>query len=151
LEVTKGVKSLKQLHCGAEMERLIVERSQAGVSDEEIAQELTALGYRSCRVVDRVLPNTVHSERIKRGIHFPRRRSYHEQLEGKLSVPELAKGLGKSKSWIYDRIGKGTIKIAKSEFGMYLFPDEPATLLSFQKLRDGELQTLDYRKGHQHE
>lgn len=151
LEVAKRVKTLNQLEGGAEMERIIVERSQAGVSDEQIANELTALGYRSPMVLDRVLPNTVLWERVKRGIRLPRRRAYHAQLEGKLIVPQLAKALGKSSNWIYDRIHNGTIKVDKSEFGMYLFCDEEATLLAFQKLRDGELQALDYRKGYQHE
>jgi hypothetical protein len=51
-------------------------------------------------------------------------------------------------NWIYDRIQNGTIKIGKSECGMYLFPDEPATYLAFEQLRDGAVQTLDYREGH---
>jgi hypothetical protein len=33
---------------------------------------------------------------------------------------------------------------------MFLFPDEAATLEDFRNLRDGKVEKLDYREGHQH-
>jgi hypothetical protein len=45
--------------------------------------------------------------------------------------------------WIYDRIHKGTIQVAKDrQCQLFLFPDRPETLAQLQQLRDGTLQTV---------
>ena len=57
----------------------------------------------------------------------------------------IARSLGISPHWIYDRIHNGTIQIAlDSDTGLYLFPDRPRTITSFQQLRAGKVQELRF-------
>jgi hypothetical protein len=45
----------------------------------------------------------------------------------------------------------GTIETAKDEAtGLYLFPDQPATIELFRKLLAGRLQNLRFSKEYQH-
>ncbi len=63
------------------MERLILERSEAFILDEVIAQELTELGYRSpLRQV--VLPSTVKSIRLKHRQFLKRSQSHPRRNRG---------------------------------------------------------------------
>lgn len=149
LPVEKTVKRMKDLRGSAEMERLIVERSEAGRRDEEIAEELNVRGYRS-PMADKVLTSTVRGIRLRHNILQVKHQSHPRKVAGYLTVTQLAKALDMEVHWIYDRIHKGTIAIEKNERGMYLFPDEPETLKNFKGLYDGKFQKLDYRRGHQH-
>src|SRR6476469_7743220 len=100
LGVAKNVGSLKELEGAAQMQQIIVERSQAGVRDEEIARELTALGYRSPMATNTVLINTIKLERLERGIFLVRHQSHRRQIAGKLTIPQLAKALDVEAHWI---------------------------------------------------
>jgi hypothetical protein len=56
---------------------------------------------------------------------------------------DLSPAFGGSTPWIYDRIHKGTIQVAKDrQRQLFLFPDRPETLAQLQQLRDGTLQTV---------
>src|SRR6266540_3221675 len=115
-----------------------------GISDEEIARRLTESGHRS-PMRQHVLPSTVRTIRLKHGIMIKRHQSHPRRIDGYLTVTQLAKELGVSVHFIYDRIHNGTIEIAKDEAtGLYLFPDRPTTIKQFRKLIDGRLQTLDF-------
>jgi hypothetical protein len=60
-------------------------------------------------------------------------------------LPQVAKAVGTTPHWIYDRINNGTIQIVKdTETGLYLFPDEPETLERFKQLKDGKLKNLRF-------
>src|SRR5947209_6762038 len=75
---------------GAEiMERLILERSAAGILDEEIAQELTDLGYRSPMGLV-VLPSTVRGIRLKHRQFHTRSQSHPRRIEGALAISQIA-------------------------------------------------------------
>jgi hypothetical protein len=51
---------------------------------------------------------------------------------------------------VYYRIDNGRIQVVKDpETGLYLFPDEPATLEMFKDLKDGNLNNLRFSKEHQ--
>ncbi len=143
------MKRLKDLRGTAEMERLIVERSEAGRLDEEIAEELNVLGYRS-PMADKVLRSTVRGIRLRHNVLQVKHQSHPRKVAGYLTVTQLSKRLDLEVHWFYDRIHKGTIAITKNERGMFLFPDIPETLENFKELRDGKIQQLDYRRGHQH-
>ena len=55
--------------------------------------------------------------------------------------PQIAKNLGVSTYWVYDCIRKGYIRICKdSKTDLYLFPDNPATIQMFQKLKGGQVE-----------
>lgn len=144
------VKSLAALSSAQEMENLIVKLASSGISDEAIATQLTAQGHRS-PMRQFVLPSTVKIIRLKHGIMQKRSQSHPRRIDGYLTVPHLAKTLDISVHYIYDRIHKGTIKVAKDEAtGLYLFPNQPATIELFRKLLAGRLQHLRFSKEHQH-
>jgi DNA invertase Pin-like site-specific DNA recombinase len=135
---------------GAEvMERLILERSAAGILDEEIAQELTDSGYRSPMGLV-VLPSTVRGIRLKHGIFQTRSQSHPRRIEGALTISQIATALDIDPHWIYDRIHNGTIQVDKDpNTRLFLFPDEPTTLELFRQLHSGNFQNLRFSRGHQ--
>ena len=135
---------------GAEiMERLILERSAAGVLDEVIAQELTDRGYRSPMGVV-VLPSTVRGIRLKHGIFQTRSQSHPRRFEGALTISQIAAALDIDPHWIYDRIHNGTIHVDKDpKTRLFLFPDSPTTLEQFRHLYSGTFQKLRFSRGHQ--
>lgn len=149
LQVPVPVGSLADLAGAPEMERIILERSRQGVSDEVIAEELTAQGYRSpMRMV--VLPSTVKIIRLRHGIFQVRSQSHPRQIAGSLTISQVAKTLDMTPHWIYDRIHKGTIQVTRdAQTNLYLFPDDPAILEQFRQLQAGTLKTLRFAKEHQ--
>ena len=149
LQIPVPVGSLKDLTGAPEMERLVLERSDQGISDEEIARELTEQGYRS-PMYPFVLPSTVQILRLKHGQFRIRSQSHPRHVAGSLTLAQLAKALDIAPHWIYDRINNGTIQIEKDvTTHLYLFPGEPATLQGFQQLVKGDLKKLNFSRGHQ--
>jgi len=150
LMVPVPVGSLTDLAGAAEMEQLILEWSTQGQLDEDIAQQLTALGYRS-PMKEQVLPSTVQIIRLRHGIFQKRSQSHPRHIPGSLTISQIAQQLDISKHWIYDRINNGTIQITKdAATRLYLFPDAPATLELFQQLRAGKLDNLRFSEEYQH-
>jgi hypothetical protein len=144
------VGSFAFLSTAHEMEKLIVKLASEGLPDEAIAEQLTAQGHRS-PMRQFVLPSTVKTIRLKYGIMQQRSQSHPRRIDGYLTVPQLAKALDTSVHYLYDRIHNGTIETAKDEAtGLYLFPDQPATIELFRKLLAGHLQNLRFSKEHQH-
>jgi hypothetical protein len=142
LAIAVPVGALSDLSGAAEMERTILERTVQGITDEVIAGELTAQGYRS-PMKTFVLPSTVRGIRLKHRQFLVRHQSHPRQVEGKLTLTQVAKRLDMAPHWIYDRIHNGTIQVEKdSARKLYLFPDEPATLEAFQQLVRGEIKKL---------
>ena len=135
---------------GAEiMERVILERSAAGILDEAIAQELTDLGYRSPMGLV-VLPSTVRGIRLKHRIFHKRSQSHPRRIEGALTISQIASALDIDPHWIYDRIHNGTIQVDKDpNTKLFLFPDSPTTLEQFRQLHSGHFQNLRFSRGHQ--
>jgi len=149
LSIPVPVGALKDLAGAETMERIILERSAAGVLDEMIAQELTELGYRS-PLGQVVLPSTVKSIRLKHGQFQKRSQSHPRRIEGALTISQLAGALDIDPHWIYDRIHNGTIQVDKDpKTRLFLFPDEPETIEQFKHLRAGQFQTLRFSRGHQ--
>jgi DNA invertase Pin-like site-specific DNA recombinase/predicted DNA-binding protein YlxM (UPF0122 family) len=145
LEIPVPVGSFADLSTAAEMEQIILNLSRQGQSDEDIAAHLTALGHRSPMNPQRVLPNTVKIIRLKHDIFQKRSQSHPRHIKGYLTVPQIAKALDISRSWVYDRIHNGRIQIVKdAATGLYLFPDQPTTLEGFKKLKAGRLHSLRF-------
>jgi hypothetical protein len=149
LSIPVPVGALKDLAGAQEMERLILERSEAGILDEVIAQELTELGYRSpLRQV--VLPSTVKIIRLKHRQLQKRSQSHPRRIEGVLTISQIALALDIDPHWIYDRIHNGTIQVDKDpQTRLFLFPDTPETIEQFKLLRAGQFQNLRFSRGHQ--
>lgn len=144
LEVPLQVKRFAALAGAQEMEQTIVKLASEGTSDEEIARILTDRGHRS-PMRQHVLPSTVKAIRLKHGIMIKSHQSHPRRIKGYLTVPQLAKELGVSVHFIYDRIHNGAIEIARDETTrLYLFPDRPMTIKQFRKLIDGHLQNLRF-------
>ena len=126
------------------MEQLILEQSDKGSSDDEIARQLTAQGYRS-PMRDVVLPSTVKTIRLKHRRFQKRSQSHPRRIAGWLTVPQLAQRLKLNVHWIYDRIKNGRIQVRKdAATGLYLFPDTPATLEAVSALQSGKQAQVSF-------
>ena len=140
-----AVGSRAELSQAAELEQHVLALSHQGLDDETIAQRLTAKGYRSPMRPTQLLPSTVQGIRLKHRRLVKRSQSHPRHIPGYLTVTQLAKALGLSAHWIYDRIHNGTIAITRDPTsGSYLFPDTPRTLRQFQQLQAGKLKRLRF-------
>jgi hypothetical protein len=140
--VTVG--SLARLSGAAKMEQQILELTQAGKCDEEIAALLTEAGHRSPKHAT-VLPSTVRIIRLRHRLLRERRQSHPRRIPGRLTVPQVARAVGLTPHWIYDRIHNGTIQVTQDrKTHLYLFPDRPQTITRFKHLWAGKLQKLRF-------
>jgi hypothetical protein len=150
LDIPVSVGALAQLPSAQTMEALILDRFQQGQTDEQIAHELTTLGFRSPMQPDTVLPSTVRTIRLKHCLFQQRHQSHPRHIPGFLTLSQVAKRLDIPPHWIYDRINNGQIQIAKHPtLGLYLFPDEPHALDRFRQFVRGRLKTLRFSEGYQ--
>ena len=150
LHVPIPVGSFGELAHADEMEEKILNLSQRGMSDEQIALELAELGYRSPTRPDTVLPSTVRGVRLKHGIFQKRKGSNPRSASGYLTLRQVAQSLDVTPNAIHYYIKNGRIHIAKDPHtGLYLFPDKPDTLELFKKLRAGQLHHIDFSREYQ--
>lgn len=143
-----AVGSLSQLSFAHEMEEKIIELSQAGKGDKEIAEHLTTKGFRS-PMGQEMLPSTVKSIRLKRRVFQKGSQSHPLGITGFLTTSQIAQIINVSVHWIYDRINNGKIKINMTHTshykrGLYLFPDTKETIKMFQKFKTGNLKNLRF-------
>jgi predicted DNA-binding transcriptional regulator AlpA len=81
--------------------------------------------------------------RLRHRQFLVRHQSHPRQVEGCLTLTQIAKRLDIAPHWIYDRINNGTIEVMKDPVRkLYVFPDEPATLEGFKRLVKGEIKKL---------
>lgn len=142
-QVRITVGSFSRLSSAAEMEKIIIDLSQQGQTDEQIAQYLTSLGCSSPKNPTAVLTSTVRIIRQKHRIHPRRKQAQPRRVPGHLTIPQIAQSLGSTTFWIYHRISTGQIVITKDpQTGLYLFPDQPETLEQFRQFKAGNIQKL---------
>jgi DNA invertase Pin-like site-specific DNA recombinase len=142
LPVTVG--AMARLSSAKEMEKEILRLSKEGKTDEEIATLLTQQGYRSPRHAT-VLPSTVRICRLRHRLFRTRSQSHPRRISGYLTVPQLTRALKVTPHWIYDQIHSGTIQVNRDpKTNLYLFPDQPKTLILFKQLQGGKLQKLRF-------
>jgi len=135
--VPVNVGAFADLQGAAAMEQQILTLFAAGHTDEASAAQLTQQGDRS-PPRPQVLPSTVRTIRLKHGRMQQRHPSHPRQVAGYLTVPQLARRLGVSPHWLYDRLAHGRIQLAKDpDTGLYWFPDEPTTVEHLQQLQAG--------------
>lgn len=143
--ITVAVGSFARLSSATEMENIILELSQQGKSDEEIATHLTKLGHYSPKNPQAVLPSTVKTVRLKHRIFQKRSQSHPRRIPGYLTIPQIARALDVTAHWIYHYIRTGRIEVVRDpQTGLYLFSDQPETLNLFQQLKAGSLQNLRF-------
>ncbi len=143
LEIRTTVGRLRDRAGAAEMERIIVAQSTAGLRDGVIAGELSALGYRSPRA-SCVLVSTVRAIRLRHGILITQHQAHPRHVSGYLTVSQLAKRLQCGVHWIYDRLHNGSIVLGKDALlGLYLFPDEATLVEQLQALKSGQVSRVE--------
>jgi hypothetical protein len=144
-QITVAVGSFRHLSSAAEMEAAILELSQQGQTDEQIAQHLTELGHYSPKNPQAVLPSTVKTIRLKHRIFQNRSQSHPRHIPGYLTIPQIAPVLGVTAHWIYHYIRSGKIEMARDQqTGLYLFPDLPETLDLLRQLKAGTIKNLRF-------
>jgi DNA invertase Pin-like site-specific DNA recombinase len=138
------VGSLAELSTGEELEAQVLQLHKAGKSDEVIARELSAAGFRS-PLHQELLVSTVKGLRLKHRCFITRHQSHPRSIVGSLTVTQVAHRLGLSVHWLYDRIHNGQIHIHKDPTTrLFLFPDHPSTLERLTQLRAGRLQHVGF-------
>lgn len=143
-EVPVPVRSFAFLSNAKEMEQAILDLVDAGVCDEQIAEQLTNEGYRSPRHPT-VLPSTVKTVRLRQGVIRQPCQSHPRRVPGHLTVSQLAEKLEISTNWIHHRIYNGTIRVEKdTNHNCYLFPDKPDVLRKFRQLVAGNITELGF-------
>jgi hypothetical protein len=146
-EVPTTVGSFFDLSGAEEMERLVVKLFNEGNTDRQIARRLTEMGHRSPQR-KQVLRSTVQTIRHRHGLLRGGRvkgasRAHH--VPGCLTLSEVARELEVPNPWMYNRIYNGVIQIVKDDrTGLYLFPDDPATIERFRELKEGKVRKLQF-------
>ena len=147
LEVLTTVGSFFDLSGAEEMERLVVKFFKEGKTDRQIARRLTEMGHRSPQR-QQVVRSAVQTIRHRHGLLCGARvkgESREHHVPGYLTLPEVARRLEVPKHWIYNHISNGAIQVAKDEsMGLYLFPDDPATIERFRELKAGKVRKLRF-------
>ena len=105
---------------------------EAGYTDVQIAETLSAEGFRSARR-DHVLPRTVL--RIRNHHHWVSRFHQHrlaDKIDGMWTIHGLSCHLGVARDWFYTRIRSGFLRepdvMRKPPYGNYLIRDEADVL-----------------------
>jgi hypothetical protein len=143
--VTIAVGAFRNLSSAVEMEAAILELSQQGKTDDEIAHHLTELGHVSPQNTQTVLPSTVKTIRLKHHIFLKRSQSHPRHIPGYLTIPQIASQLGVTAHWIYHLIRRGRIEIVRDDqTSLYLFPDQPETLNLLRQLKAGTIKNLRF-------
>jgi len=109
----------------------------AGYQDREIAQRLTAEGFRSARSA-RIPGSLVGEIRRARGqISLTEQFRTQAKLDGQWTVFGLAQELAVHRNWLYTRIRNGTLPATRHPvLGHYLIPDEPELLSALRAQRE---------------
>jgi hypothetical protein len=146
-EVSTTVGAFFDLSGAEEMEKLVVELFKEGKTDRQIAWRLTEMGHRSPQR-KHVLRSTVQSIRHRHGLIRGARvkgASREHHVPGRLTLSEVAQRLEVPKPWMYNRIYNGVIQVLKDErMGLYLFPDDPATIERFRELKESKVRKLQF-------
>jgi DNA invertase Pin-like site-specific DNA recombinase len=139
-----NVGRLVDLSDSAQLEAQILRLESQGKADEDIAQLLTAKGFRSSQH-PALLASTVKLIRLRHGRLHRYRGPRPHRVAGALTVPQIATAVGVKPHWIYHLISRGRIVVQRDEAtGLYLFPDSAETLEGFRQLRDGRVSELRY-------
>jgi len=144
VKIPIAVGSFDELSSAKDIEHLILELVSQGVSDEQIAHQLTSQGYRS-PMREHFLPSTVQGIRLKHRVMRTPHQSHPRKVSGYLTIPQIAQQVEVSAHWIYDRIHNGCIRICKDpKTRLYLFPDEVSTIELFQKLKRDQMKRIQF-------
>ena len=103
LEVPCTVGTLRDLTGFAQMEAQVLRLEAQGHADEDIAQRLTAQGFRSPQR-PRVLASTIRTIRLRHGRLHRYRGPRPRRVPSALTVPQIATAVGVKPHWVYHLI-----------------------------------------------
>jgi hypothetical protein len=146
-EILTTVGSFADLSGAEEMERLVVKFFKEGNTDRQIARRLTEMVHRSPQksyVVRSTVQTIRHRHGLLRGARVKGASRAH-RVPGRLTLSQVARKLEVPNSWMYNRIYNGAIQIVKDDrTGLYLFPDDQATIERFRELKEGKVRKLRF-------
>jgi hypothetical protein len=121
--------------------RVLIEECR---SDAAIAERLNREGYWPCRGSAFTWRIVLRLRcRYQLPLHLAQVRS--GDLPEGYTLREMAEQIGVDASWLYHRIGKGHIRIAKDpHYGCYLFPRTQATLQKLKNLKSGKVHQVSF-------
>lgn len=139
---------------GSMVERRILKRMRELVSegntDTQIADTLNQEGYVSCRQASSFGAAGVLRFRLRHGLISAVEQARKRGVRGHYTLPEVAKILDVHPSWLYKRIGEGTIRIDKHPiYKCYLFEKKQKPVNQLRALRRGVSQQVSFTRGAQ--
>jgi hypothetical protein len=137
LEVHPPILRQSDVHGYAQFVERVLALGSAGYQDREIAQRLTAEGFRGARSprISRALVGEVR--RARGQISLTEQFRTQAKLEGQWTVFGLAQELALHRNWLYTRIRNGTLPATRHPvLGHYLIPDTPEIMTSLRAPRE---------------
>jgi DNA invertase Pin-like site-specific DNA recombinase len=137
LQVHPPILRQSDVHGYAQFVERVLALGNAGYQDREIAQRLTAEGFRAARSA-RISRALVGEVRRARGqISLTEQFRTQAKLEGQWTVFGFAQELAVHRNWLYTRIRNGTLPATRhSVLGHYLIPDTPEVMTTLRAQRE---------------
>jgi DNA invertase Pin-like site-specific DNA recombinase len=130
LVVYPPVRAASQTSGYARLVERVLELAAQGFADPDIAQKVTAEGFRSAHTTDRVPVSLVFEIRHAHGqSSLVNRFRTQEKQDGGWTIWGLARMLGVDRNWLYRRIIRGELPAERDlVHGYYRIADDPALL-----------------------
>lgn len=122
--------------------------TEDGLDHSRIAQQLNAEGLIPCRGGAFTRQIVVKlTQRYRIASNYAKARTGN--VPGVYTVPEMAQRIDIDPSWIYRRIGQGTLRIVKDpRYGCYLFPKTAQSVSQMNLFKKGELRHVSFPTVH---
>jgi DNA invertase Pin-like site-specific DNA recombinase len=122
--------------------------TEAGNGIEQIVSTLNEEGFMPCRggkFTTQIVIKLKKRYDIVSNLEHVRR----EGLSFAYTIKEIAALLDVDPSWVYRRIGDGTINVTKDrKYGCYLFPRTKRCVAQLQRLKKGTVAHVSFQKAH---
>jgi len=137
LQVHPPILRQSDVHGYAQFVERVLALGHAGYQDREIAQRLTAEGFRGARSprISRALVGEVR--RARGQISLTEQFRTQAKLEGQWTVFGLSQALAVHRNWLYTRIRNGSLPATRhAVLGHYLIPDTPEIMTMLRAQRE---------------
>lgn len=131
-EVTPAIHRQADVSNYDELVERIADLTEQGLSDPQIAAQLTAEGFHTARRLA-VTEHTIHKIRSKHGLVSPLHQSRNASMvNGSWTIAGLTRELGVGHNWLYQQISEGKLKEPDLErttgYRVYLIRNDPVLL-----------------------
>jgi DNA invertase Pin-like site-specific DNA recombinase len=141
-ELPLPVTSYAELANGRDLIAEVLRRARAGQSDEQIATEMTALGYHA-PLQRRLSAGSIQRIRVQHGVYGRKVEFQRQGLPGWITLGEAVKRLDGHTGWAYYLIRQKRLVIERdAEVGLYLVPDNKRVLKELKELLRGKRFSL---------